>query len=224
MNLRVASYNIRHGHDAGLDMAVLAKDILSVDPDIVGLQEVDMRTSRVYFRDMLAELAEAAGFAHYAFCRAIDFAGGEYGTAMLSRYPIYSFDVIPLPCEGARERRSVGHAVLDVDGERIDFFNTHLSVESSALRTPQFSALAALTEPYPGWILTGDFNTADLNCFTAFEGASLANPNQYPTFPGTGEGIDNIVCSAPWRILDTGVLPESHSDHLLLWAELTKKP
>ena len=33
---------------------------------------------------------------------------------------------------------------------------------------------------------------------------------------------DNIVCSSPWRIADTGVLQESHSDHLLLWAELTK--
>lgn len=222
MTIRVASYNIRHGHDAGLDMAVLARDILAVQPDIVGLQEVDVHTSRVHGRDTLAELAKAAGFAHYAFCRAIDFAGGEYGTAILSRYPIRSFDVIPLPSTGAREMRSVGHAVLDADGERVDFFNTHLSVESAALRTPQFAYLAALGAECPDFILTGDFNTADLGCFAVFGGASLANPNQYPTFPESGEGIDNIVCSSPWRIADTGVLQESHSDHLLLWAELTK--
>ena len=222
MQLRVASYNIRHGHDAGLDMAVIAKEILAIMPDVVGLQEVDVRTERVHFRDTLAELARAAGFAHYAFCRAIDFAGGEYGTAMLSRYPIRSFDVIPLPGEGAREMRSVGHAVLDADGERVDFFNTHLSVESHALRTPQFSAIAELTKPYTCWILTGDFNTADLSCFAVFHGASLANPGLYPTFPESGEGIDNIVCSSRWRIANTGVLQGSHSDHLLLWAELTK--
>ena len=222
MTIRVVSYNIRHGHDAGLDMAVLARDILTVQPDVVGLQEVDVRTTRVHGRDTLAELAAAAGFAHYAFCRAIDFAGGEYGTAILSRYPIRTFTVIPLPCEGAREMRSVGHAVLDVDGERVDFFNTHLSVESAALRAPQFSYLAARSAECPDWILTGDFNTADLDCFSVFDSASLANSNQYPTFPESGEGIDNIVCSAPWRIADTGVLQESHSDHLLLWAELTK--
>ena len=222
MKLRVASYNIRHGHDAGLDMAVLAKDILSAAPDVVGLQEVDVRTERVQGRDTLAELAAAAGFAHYAFCRAIPFAGGEYGTAILSRYPIRSFAVIPLPCTGAREMRAVGQAVLDADGERVDVFNTHLSYESHALRLPQFEALAALTAPHPAWIPTGDFNTADTGCFAAFAGACLANPGTYPTFPGTGEGIDNIVCSSPWRIADTGVLPHSHSDHLLLWAELTK--
>ena len=79
MTIRVASYNIRHGHDAGLDMAVIARDILAVQPDIVGLQEVDVHTTRVHGRDTLAELAKAADFAHYAFCRAIDFAGGEYG-------------------------------------------------------------------------------------------------------------------------------------------------
>ena len=222
MKLRVASYNIRHGHDAGLDMAVLARDILTVQPDVVGLQEVDVGTLRVHGRDTLTELAAVAGFAHFAFCRAIDFAGGEYGTAILSRYPIRSFDVIPLPSTDAREMRSVGHAVLDADGERVDFFNTHLSVESAALRTPQFAHIAALGAECPDFILTGDFNTADLGCFAAFEGTSLANPNQYPTFPESGEGIDNIVCSSPWRIAKTGVLPNSHSDHLLLWAELTK--
>ena len=222
MKLRVACYNIRHGHDAGLDMAVLARDILSSSPDVVGLQEVDVRTTRVHGRDTLAELAEAAGFAHYAFCRAIDFAGGEYGTAILSRYPIRTFTVIPLPSAGAHEMRTVGHAVLEVDGERVDVFNTHLSYESHALRLPQFEALAALTAQHPSWILTGDFNTADTGCFDAFAGADLANPGKYATFPGTGEGIDNIVCSPPWRIADTGVLPNSHSDHLLLWAELTK--
>ena len=222
MNLRVASYNIRHGHDVELDMSLIAADILSVDADVVGLQEVDVGTSRVHGRDTLVELAAAAGFAHYAFCRAIDFAGGEYGTAILSRYPIRSFAVIPLPCEGANEMRSVSHAILDVHGERVDFFNTHLSVESAALRTPQFAYLAALGAECPDFILTGDFNTADLGCFAVFGGASLANPNQYPTFPESGEGIDNIVCSSPWRIAKTGVLQESHSDHLLLWAELTK--
>ncbi len=193
-----------------------------VSPDVVGLQEVDIRTARVGGRDTLAELANAAGFAHYRFCRAIDYAGGQYGTAILSRYPILSFEVIPLPCEDTKEMRSVGHATLDADGKRVDFFNTHLSVESAAARAPQFDALAALTKPFPGWVLTGDFNTAKLDCFSVFEGATLANPGRYATFPESGKGIDNIVCDAPWRITDTGILQNQHSDHVLLWAELTR--
>lgn len=220
MQLRVVSYNIRHGHDVNLDMSVLAKDLLQVRPDVIGLQEVDVGTSRVQGRDTLFELAQATGFAHYRFCRAIDFAGGQYGTAILSRYPILSFKVIPLPTPAHVEGRAVGHAILDVDGERVDFFNTHLTYESAELRKPQFDLLAALTAQFPGWILTGDFNTADLSCFDAFPAASLANPGKYVTFPESGEGIDNVVCDASRRITDTGILQNFHSDHVLLWAEI----
>ncbi|MBE6675927.1 MAG: hypothetical protein E7594_03700 [Ruminococcaceae bacterium] len=157
---------------------------------------------------------------HYRFCRAIDFAGGEYGTAILSRYPILSFTVTELPSEGAREARSVGHACLDVNGTQVDFFNTHLSVESDALCAKQLTKLAELTAKHGTWILTGDFNTQRLTYFDCLEAADMANPNRYATFPESGEGIDNILCSAPWRITDTEVLQNHHSDHLLLWAEL----
>ena len=220
MQLRVVSYNIRHGHDVNLDMSVLAKDLLQVRPDVIGLQEVDVSTSRVQGRDTLFELVQATGFVHYRFCRAIDFAGGQYGTAILSRYPILSFEMIPLPTPAHVEGRAVGHAILDVDGERVDFFNTHLTYESAELRKPQFDLLAALTAQFPGWILTGDFNTADLSCFDAFPAASLANPGKYVTFPESGEGIDNVVCDASRRITDTGILQNFHSDHVLLWAEI----
>ena len=53
-------------------------------------------------------------------------------------------------------------------------------------------------------------------------GATLANPGRYATFPESGKGIDNIVYDAPWRITDTGILQNHHSDHVLLWAELTR--
>ena len=221
MELRVVSYNIRNGHDVHHDMSLLANDILAVQADIVGLQEVDVGTLRVQGRDTLAELAAAAGFAHYRFCRAIDFAGGGYGTAILCRFPILSFESTPLPTPPGAEGRAIGHAVLDVNGQRVDFFNTHLSYESAKARSLQFDAIAAQLQRYQAWVLTADFNTADLDCFGVFGKASLANPGRYATFPDTGEGIDNILCSGAWRIRDTGTLQNHHSDHLLLWAELT---
>lgn len=224
MNIRVVSYNIRHGHDVELDMSLIAADILSVGADVVGLQEVDVGTSRVHGRNTLSELAHALGWEHYRFCRAIDFAGGGYGTAILSRFPIVSFEQTHFDVPAPREGRAVGHAVIDAHGERVDFFNTHLSYESNELRAGQFATLADLVARTPAWVLTGDFNTADLGCFAVFDKASLANPNRYPTFPASGEGIDNIVCSAPWRITDTGTLQNHHSDHLLLWADLQKTP
>lgn len=222
MNLRIVSYNIRNGHDVQHDMSLLAADLLTVQADIVGLQEVDVGTARVGGRDTLAELAAAAGFPYYHFCHAIDFEGGEYGTAVLSRYPITEFQTIRLPSPGAREARSVGHACLDVDGTRVDFFNTHLSCESDTLRALQLAELAELTAKHRAWILTGDFNTARLALFDCLGAADMANPNRYATFPESGEGIDNILCGTPWHIVDTGTLQNRHSDHLLLWAQIQR--
>ena len=222
MKLRIASYNIRNGQDVHHNMSLLAFDLRLVKADVVGLQEVDVGTARVGGRDTLAELVACTkedGLSYCRFCRAIDFAGGMYGTAILSRFPILCFEIIMLPTPAGCEDRAVGHAVLDINGTHVDFFNTHLTYESAALRKPQFDVLSALTEKSSSWILTGDFNTADLSCFSVFRDASIANPGRYATFPASGEGIDNIVCSADRHITNTGTLQNHHSDHLLLWAE-----
>ena len=149
-------------------------------------------------------------------------AGGGYGTAILSRFPIVSFEQTHFDVPAPREGRAVGHAVIDASGERVDVFNTHLSYESNELRAGQFAALADLVARTPAWVLTGDFNTANPAHFDVLGNASLANPNRYPTFPASSECIDNIVCASPWRITDTGTLQNHHSDHLLLWADLQK--
>ncbi len=58
--LRVLSYNIHHGEgvDGKLDLERIAKVILSVEPDIVSLQEVDRNVPRSKGVDQPAELAK----------------------------------------------------------------------------------------------------------------------------------------------------------------------
>ena len=87
--------------------------------------------STVGGRNTLKILAEKAGYEYYYFCKAIDYQGGEYGTAIMSKYPIKSFEVIPLYGEDGIERRAMGHAVIDVNGTEIDYINTHLSYEKT---------------------------------------------------------------------------------------------
>lgn len=219
--LRVASYNIRHGGDVLGDMTVLAEDILRVGAQIVGIQEVDMWTERVGGINTLTPLAEAAGFPHYRFCKAIDYRGGEYGTAVMSRYPIENFSVHSLPNYEGAEARTVGHAVLSVDGVRVDFLNTHLTVVDDALRLEQLRAVAELLKGRERWILTGDFNTTELSVFDVIGDALIVNRGEYPTFFERMAGIDNILCPSNFTLVDSGMLPEEgHSDHNLLWAEL----
>ena len=89
--VRVLTYNIHHGEgrDGELDLPRLGRVITSVQPDLVALQEVDVGTSRVGGVDQLAELARLTGM-HAQFGKAMDYMGGGYGVAVLSRWSLES--------------------------------------------------------------------------------------------------------------------------------------
>lgn len=219
ITIRVGSYNIKHGADANLNMSTIASVIKSQNLDIVGLQEVDYKTSRSKYIDQPAKLAEAAEMPYYVFVRAIDYQGGEYGTLILSKYPILSSEVIPLE-SWDKEARSLGHVVIDVNGRQIDFFNTHLSYEDRNLRTLQFFEVSEKTDLCKNYILTGDFNTADFSEFTVIGGNLINNAvRNYPTFHSSQKSIDNIVYSDSFKETTSGYVSESYSDHYMLWAE-----
>lgn len=220
LKLRVGSYNIKHGDMVGLDMSVLANDIKALDLDIVGLQEVDVSTARVGGRDTLKELAQSAGYEHYYFCKAIDFQGGGYGTAILSHYPIKSFDTVQLYTDSGMEGRAIGHAVLDVNGVEVDYYNTHLSYEDVGVIKKQFEQINEMVKGKKTFIVTADFNTSASVYFSAIENSVRVNHGQYFTFPGNMSAIDDIVVSLGWGVSDSGYQVSGHSDHYMLWAEL----
>ena len=220
LTLRVGSYNIKNGGDVNHDMSIIAEDIKALDLDIIGLQEVDIKTNRAKKLDTLKLLAEATGYEYYQFAKAIDFQGGGYGTAILSRYPIVNYETVALDTASGYEARACGHARIEVNGVEIDFFNTHLSYEKKELRDVQFAQLADLAVPCRGYIVTGDFNTANLNEFKVFTDSELVNEGKYATFPSSSSAIDNIVLESGWKITDSGMVATKHSDHNLLWAEI----
>ncbi len=217
--IRIGSYNIKHGADANLNLTTIANVIKAQNLDIVGIQEVDLRTRRSNGMDQPRILANAAEMPYYVFVRGIDYQGGQYGTLILSKYPILSSEVIPLE-SWDKEGRALGHAVIDIDGFQFEFFNTHLSYEDKALRQLQFFEVSEKTDLCKNFILTGDFNTADFNEFTVL-GANLINNvgRWYPTFPGGNSAIDNIVYTDCFKEISSGTVTDSHSDHYMLWAE-----
>ena len=220
LTLRVGSYNIRHGADVDLDLSILAADLCALDLDLVGLQEVDVGSTRVGGIDSVRLLAEAAGYPYHAFAKSMDYRGGGYGHAILSRYPLADIRVLPLPTDPSIEPRSVGLATILVGDRHVTFCNTHLSVESDGARAEQFEFLKSLLSIDTSFLLTGDFNTTALDGFVLLGGDRFVNRGQYPTYVGTGSAIDNIVYGAAWRLLESGMQPSGgHSDHNLLWAE-----
>lgn len=216
MDITLVSLNIKHGAE-GLE--TIAAAIRELSPDIVGLQEVDVFCERSGYADEVTELAKLAGYSYHAFARAIPLGSGEYGTALLSRFPIETFDVTPLD-SGYGEPRALGHAVIDAEGIRLDVFVTHLSFEDRDVRIGQLKTIAARLKECNRYILLGDLNTFVIEDVAYLNAAYCVNrpERRYQTFQYRNSSPDNIAVSEGFTELSSGVSDAKCSDHKLLWA------
>lgn len=224
-SLRVGSYNIANGRNVSHDLALIGKDIKDMRLDVVGLQEVDQLVNRSGKQDTIKILAESSGLEYYAFFKAIDHDGGEYGLGILSRYPIISTETTKL-YSGSEEQRVLGHAVIDLGDSQIDFFVTHMSYESQTLWDKQLKEICPILKESGDYILTGDFNVTNFVPFyDDLDGADIVNygSDAHPTFED-GTTIDNIIYSSDfWSFGDPRTLPNGHSDHYLLFSDAERK-
>ena len=218
LELKIGSYNIANGREVGHDLTILGNDIKEQGLDIVGIQEIDQFANRSGNQDTIKILSESSGLEYYTFFRAIHHDGGEYGLGILSRYPIVSTNRKLLDSKG-KEQRIFCKAVIDIDGEQINFFVTHLSYEDMTLNAEQTATvIKELREVEGNFILTGDFNTSN---FSAYEragfGVANSGENRVPTFDDTV--IDNIIYSKDlYEFSAPSNLPNGHSDHNMLFA------
>ena len=221
--LRVVSYNIKHGrgNDNVVDLERTANVIRAQRPDIVGLQEVDDRAKRSGGVAQAAWLGQSLGM-HHAFGRFMDFQGGAYGMAILTRLPIVATRSVPLP-EGHEPRIALGVQIRLADGA-LNIVNVHFDwVRDDAFRFAQAEALTTylddLKTPY---ILLGDFNdlpeSRTLALFKARAGEARKPGADRFTFSATAptREIDFIFFAPPatWRTREVTVVDERvASDH-----------
>lgn len=168
-SFRLVSYNIcsshfLHGHYTRENLEALAGTLADPTFGVVCLQEVDRGAARSEGVDMTAELARMAGYPYTYFIKIRDFQGGEYGTAILSRYPIIESQTLNFAVRIAKQGTSCGYVVLDVDGVRVTVFNTHLSIESEEANTDTMLCLGSILDDYvskngASILCCGDFNT-----------------------------------------------------------------
>ncbi|HEV2706917.1 MAG TPA: endonuclease/exonuclease/phosphatase family protein [Pyrinomonadaceae bacterium] len=160
VRLRVMSYNIHVGigMDKQLDLARIAAVIREQRPDLVGLQEVDRGVERTKRVDQIAELARLTGM-EYAFAHNLNYQGGQYGVAVLSRLPILAIDHRRYANLREAERRGLLRVEVSKDGTRLHFVNTHLDYQHADGRLFETQQLlAALPATEAPVIIAGDFN------------------------------------------------------------------
>jgi endonuclease/exonuclease/phosphatase family metal-dependent hydrolase len=222
--LRVLSYNIHHaeGTDGVLDLARIAGIVNGARPDLVALQEVDQGTERADGVNQLAELARLTGM-HAEFGKAIDYMGGRYGVAVLSRWPLSRPYTLALPGAADREPR-IALAVqvrAREDGPLLQFISTHLDQgrdEQNRLAQAEFLDGLDIGEGTPA-LLAGDMNSrADTAVMKALESHwTNAAGDQSLAADGRPRFRSDYVLFRPtqsWRVLESSVIDDRvASDH-----------
>ncbi|MCY1719359.1 endonuclease/exonuclease/phosphatase family protein [Prolixibacteraceae bacterium Z1-6] len=232
--VKVMSFNVRHctNKDGKLNITRTAKAITDSGADIVLLQEVDNKTGRSDGKDQAYELGKQTGMAN-VFGKAIDFSGGGYGVAVLSKYPILETNNTLLPHNPETEPRTALWVTVKVGQDTISFVNTHLQSGTKDVdyktRMQQVGQLKKdiLNHPYPV-VLGGDLNShPDFPAYLYLaEFMKTSDKEPYsPTYPGIDPyvKIDYILTYKPecFKVLDYRVIDdELVSDHRPIMATL----
>lgn len=163
-SVKVMTYNIHHCNPPStpgvIDIDAIVRVIRAENPDLVALQEVDVNTERSGPYDQAAEIAQKLGMYHF-FGKAIDYQGGAYGVAILSKYRLYATTMQRLPMETGGEARVMAVASLKLpDSTAIRFATTHLDAQSDpANRIAQMERIVGIAEDeLLPFIIGGDFN------------------------------------------------------------------
>ena len=224
--LRILTYNIHHaeGLDGKVDYDRIAGIIRQTKADLVALQEVDVQTQRTDQLDQAAAIASRLGL-HHVFGKAIHFQGGEYGLAVLSRWPIKRHKVHALPYRIHQEPRIALETHVDPDNglPEICLIDTHLCHLSESTRSEQVQRLQQII-PQNGpaqVLLAGDFN--------ARPGSAPMEwlwKNGWKDLLGDHQGIDYLLApdSSHWKVRSARIVNAPvASDHMPVLVELEWK-
>jgi endonuclease/exonuclease/phosphatase family metal-dependent hydrolase len=163
---RIVTWNVHRcvGRDGVCSPARVARVLASLQPDIVALQELDVRRARTGRIDQAGAIARELGMAHH-FHPAYRVMEEEYGDAILTARPARFVRGAALPGIGPLSRLEPRGALwvsVNISGVELQVFNTHLGLRGYE-RLAQVEALfgrdwMGAPHCHEPVLLTGDFN------------------------------------------------------------------
>jgi endonuclease/exonuclease/phosphatase family metal-dependent hydrolase len=248
---RVLSYNIHHGEgvDGKLDLERIARVIVEAKADLVALQEVDQNVQRSGNVDQPAELARLTKL-EVAFGGNISLQGGEYGNAILSRWPLKNPRNTKLPNHDQGEQRGVLQVEVQPPGSAgpLLLLATHFDHRrNDAERVASAALINELTGKllHSPALLAGDLNDVPESqalrelqvrwtvargpVARETEASAAAKPSPLFTIPveKPTRQIDFVLVrpAERWKVIDVQVLEEKvASDHRPILATLELLP
>jgi endonuclease/exonuclease/phosphatase family metal-dependent hydrolase len=231
-DISVVSFNIKSARGpGGVRIDLLAQTLATWKPDVVLLQEVDKNRPISGSIDMPAYLGEKLGYYSTFGTNVLRPGDSQYGTAILSRFPITASENTLLPRLPGTQQRGLLHATIDVDGTALSTYVTHLENTSADARQRQIEAIRDLVADDAGpLLLGGDFNStpstpvmsvaraiAQDTWLAAGDGSSgLTAPNSNPRVR-----IDYLLYRGAVTPTNMQILTPPVSDHRALYARYT---
>ncbi len=254
--MRMATFNILHGrsvHDGAVELGRLEESVRQLDADVLALQEVDCDQPRSAMADLTALAADAMGAVTHRFVAAIAGTPGAtwmaatgreqpgtaaYGIALLSRFPVRSWQVLRLPRIPVtfpmylrepnkvllvhEEPRAAVVARLDTPLGAMTVANTHLTFVPGWNRVQMRHLVRDLRGFAGPRVLMGDLNMTPSR---TGRWSGLRSLGAAPTFP-SGEPtrqLDHILTDDPALRADDVAAPELPiSDHRALVVDVTR--
>jgi endonuclease/exonuclease/phosphatase family metal-dependent hydrolase len=251
--MRVATFNVLHGRsptDDRVDVRRYAEAVGSLDADVLALQEVDRNLPRSENADLASVAAEAMGAVEHRFVAALSGTPGAtsiaatgddqpgsagYGIALLSRYPVESWQVVrlagaptrvPTWLAGSRtpvlvrdEPRVAVAARVRTPERTLTVVNTHLSFVRWWGRHQLRRLMRSVAGADP-MLLVGDLNMS-LQRARAITGMTpLAEGDTFPAAEPV-EQLDHVLARGdPGRVVDYAIHELPLSDHRALSVDL----
>ncbi|MEO8241088.1 MAG: endonuclease/exonuclease/phosphatase family protein [bacterium] len=160
--MRVVTYNIQWGlgRDGRVDLGRIADTVRS--SDIICLQEVERNWRETDHADQVARLAELLPDHYYSYAPSVDIHNprktdrGErrqYGVMTLSRWPIQSARIYPLPkypiVGFLVDQSCLQELIITAGGQPLRVYNTHLSYLSERQRQIQITEVMKIVADAP---------------------------------------------------------------------------
>lgn len=191
--IRVVSYNIHKGRSATgsrESLAALRLGLYGLRPDLLFLQEVQGRNQRHVSLDAQHESLAAALRMEAAYgCNAVR-STTDHGNALLSRYPILSYENQDIS-DHKMEQRGLLHGVVGVTGASVHCIVVHLGLFAGG-RSRQVTALLErikrLVPADEPLLIAGDFNDWDNRLAPLF----VQQLGLVEVFAAAPEGTDEI--------------------------------
>jgi endonuclease/exonuclease/phosphatase family metal-dependent hydrolase len=227
--LRVVSYNLAFGEHPDIAIEALETPPMA-DADVILMQEMN--------DPAVATVGDGLDL-RYVYYPASVKQGKDWGNAVLTRWPLLDDHKVLLPWADpfANTHRIAVGATIDVAGDEVRFYSTHIATPSLGLeaRLQQIEAILDHADEATGddgsqipTVIGGDLNTADPGSARQvkelFADRGYQWASRHATDTGSAFGFDatlDYVFSRGLEVGDSGTFRgDAGSDHQPIWAEL----